>query len=119
MKRLQNQFINFATSKLRKLGHNFNEESDYRVVKMRSTINSLDNHAIQFKIEQYPDGSWSAESTNINGIMTGSKDPRETPELIKDAIFTYFEVPPQLCRDDLLRSDNEPAMVKQTVHVGA
>ena len=119
MKRLQNKFINFATSKLRKLGHNFNEEADDHVVEMRSTINSLDNHAIQFKIEQYPDGSWSAESTNIDGIMTGSKDPREIPELIKDAIFTYFEVPAKFCKDDLLRSDNEPAMVKQTVHVGA
>jgi hypothetical protein len=119
MKRLQNQFIYFATTKLRKLGHNFNEEADDRVVEMRSAINALDNHAIQFKIEQYPDGSWSAESTNINGIMTGSRDSREIPELIKDAIFTYFEIPPQLCRDSLLRSDNEPARVEQTVHVGA
>lgn len=119
MKRLQNQFIYFAASKLRKLGVNFNEEANNSVVEMLDAINHLDNHAIQFKIEQYPNGGWSAESTNIEGIMTGSRDPREIPELIKDSIFTYFEIPPQFCRDDLLRSDNEPATVKQTVHVGA
>lgn len=119
MKRLQNQFIYFAASKLRKLGVNFNEEANASVSEMLSAINHLDNHAIQFSIEQYPDGSWSAESTNVDGIMTGGRDSREIPELIKDAIFTYFEIPAQLCRDDLLRSDNEPATVKQTVHVGA
>jgi len=109
----------FAASKLRKLGINLNEEANSSVSEMLETINHLDNRAIQFSIEQYPDGSWSAESTNIDGIMTGSLNSREIPELIKDAIFTYFEIPSQLCRDDLLRSDNEPATVKQTVHVGA
>lgn len=119
MKRLQNQLVYFAADRLKKLGYNFNEEADERVVAMRTAINALDNHAIQFSIEQYPDGSWSAESTNIDGIMTGSRDPREIPEMIKDAIFTYFEIPPQLCKDSLLRSDNEPKLVEQKVHVGA
>lgn len=119
MKRLQNQLIYFTTSQLRKFGINFNDETNKYVAEMLDTINHLDNHAISFKIEHYPDGGWSAESTNIEGIMTGSLDPREAPELIKDAIFTYFEIPPQFCRDDLLRSDNEPARIKQTIHVGA
>jgi predicted RNase H-like HicB family nuclease len=119
VKRLQNQLVYFGAQTLRKLGHNFNEEADRRVANMRHAIDALDNHAIQFRVEHYPDGGWSAESTNIDGIMTGSKDPREAPELIKDAIFTYFEIPPQLCHDTLLRSDNEPATVKQTVHIGA
>lgn len=119
MKRFQNHVIYVTAQRLRKLGFNFNEEANERVVNMRSTIHALDNHAIQFIIEQYPDGSWSAESTNIDGIMTGGQDTREIPAMIKDAIFTYFEIPPKLCIDGLLRSDNEPVTVKQTVHVGA
>ncbi len=119
MKRLQNQVIYLSANALRKLGYNFHEESNKRVKEMRDAINDLENHSVSFKIDQHPDGSWSAESTNIDGVMTGSNDPREIPELLKDAVFTYFEIPPQLCRDDILRTDNEPAKVKQNVHVGA
>lgn len=119
MKRLQNQLIYHAYNALRGRGVKFNESADPRVVEMHETIAALDNKAINFKIEQHPDGTWTAESTNVDGIMSGSKDPREIPELLKDAIFTYFEIPPQLCNDSLLRADNEPVKVEQTVHVGA
>ncbi len=119
MKRLRNQLVYFSANALRKLGHNFNEEHDERVSEMQHVINSLDNHAVNFKIEVSPDGNWSAESINIEGIMTGGKDPREIPEMIKDAVFTYFEIPPHLAKDELIRTDNEPAKVEQRVHVGA
>lgn len=119
MNRLQNQIIYFSANQLRKLGFSFNEEADPRVMEMLRVIQSLDNHVINFKIEEHPDGTWIAESTNIDGIMTGSHDPREKQELLKDAVFTYFEIPPQLCKNHLLRSDNEPARIEQRVHVGA
>ena len=86
---------------------------------MREAINALDEKSIRFSIEQYPDGSWSAESVNIDGILTGGTDPRDLPDAMKDAIFTYFEIPPQYCDDTLLRPDNEPAKVRQRMHIGA
>ena len=119
MARLRNKLIYSVSNALRRRGFHFNEEKDPRVVKMRDTIHSLDNHAVSFHIEQHPDGTWTAESVNIDGIMSGGTNPREIPEMLKDAIFTYFEVPPQLCNDILLRADNEPAKVEQRVHVGA
>lgn len=118
-KRLQNQAIYAISNALRKAGWNFSEASNPRVQNMRSTIDGLENKSINFYIEQQPDGAWIAQSTNIDGIMTGGRHPREIPEMLKDAVFTYFEVPPQFCNDALLRSDNEPAKVQQRVHVSA
>lgn len=119
MKRLQNQLLYAVGSHLRKFGHGLNSKADERIVTMRSMINALEHHAIEFRVEQYPDGSWSAESVNIEGIMTGGRKSQEIPDMLKDAIFTYFEIPPHLCEDNLLRSDNEPVTVEQRVHVGA
>lgn len=104
---------------LRSWGVKFNEENDPRVQEMKSTIGALKNGAINLNVEQYPDGSWSAEATNLEGLITGGRDVTEAPELIKDAIFTYFEIPPHLANDRLLRSDNEPKTVEQRIHVGA
>jgi predicted RNase H-like HicB family nuclease len=119
VRRLQNHILYTVARVLRRKGIRFNEENNLKVDEMRRIIASLEGHAISFKIEQYPDGSWSAESTNIDGIMTGSNNPAEIRDMIKDAIFTYFEIPPHLCKDDLVRSDNEPITVEQRVHVGA
>ena len=119
MKRLQNQILYFSANQLRKLGVHFDGSANEQVLEMKRVIQALDNSAVDFKIDNHPDGSWVAESTNIDGIITGSADPREIPALIRDAVFTYFEVPPQFCKDELLRSDNEPARVEQRLHVGA
>lgn len=119
MKRLQNQLVYHVSNALRRRGIKFTESADPRVTEMHETISALDNKAINFKIEQHPDGTWTAESINIDGIMSGGTDPREVPEMLKDAIFTYFEIPPRLCNDTLLRTDNEPVKVERTVHVGA
>lgn len=119
MKRLRNHIIFTVANALRSRGVDLKESKNPQVKEMQSAIASLNDHSIQFLIERYPDGSWSAESTNLDGIMTGSKDLKEAPELIKDAVFTYFEIPPHLCNEALLRSDNEPVTVKQNVRVGA
>lgn len=104
---------------LRSWGYKFNEDTDLRVQEMKSRIASLENGAINLKIEQYPDGTWCAESTNLDGLITGGKDLTQAPDIIRDAIFTYFEIPPYLANDKLLRADNEPKRIEQNVHVGA
>lgn len=80
---------------------------------MERKINELGS--IQFKIDVHPDGSWTAESVNIEGVITGSRDMKEMNYLLKDAIFTYFGIPSYLCNDELLRANNEPVTVKQRV----
>ncbi len=98
----------------RKIGYTFDEKNDAHVMKMKKEIDRIGK--VEFKIEQYPDGSWTAESTNIDGIITGGTNTKYTSSAIKDAIFTYFEIPPHLCADSLLRGDNEPVTVKQNVY---
>ncbi|MEK7084133.1 MAG: hypothetical protein AAB932_02790 [Patescibacteria group bacterium] len=98
----------------RKIGFKFNEADDERVMRMKKEIDRVGR--IEFKIEQHPDGSWTAESTNFDGIITGGTNTQNISSTIRDAIFTYFEIPPHLCVDTLLRGDNEPVTVRQNVY---
>lgn len=109
-----NRYIYNLSNLARKIGYNFDEQNDERVVKMKREIDRIGK--IEFKIEQRPDGSWTAESTNFDGIITGGTNRQNISSTIKDAIFTYFEIPPQLCVDTLLRGDNEPVTVRQNVY---
>ncbi|OGY52860.1 MAG: hypothetical protein A3B15_01680 [Candidatus Buchananbacteria bacterium RIFCSPLOWO2_01_FULL_45_31] len=109
-----NKFIYNLANFARKCGYNLNEENDERVISMKREINRIGR--IEFKIEQFPDGSWTAESTNLDGIITGGDNTKNIASTIKDAIFTYFEIPPHLCSDSLLRGDNEPVTVRQNVY---
>jgi hypothetical protein len=114
--RIINKIIYISAQQLRKMGYNFNESSDARVLVMKKEIKKIGGK-IEFNIEQYPDGSWTAESTNIEGILTGGRNSKEITITIKDAIFTFFGIPPQLCNDNLLRGDNEPVTLKQHIYV--
>jgi len=109
-----NKLIYTIANVARKAGYSFNEAVDVRVVAMKKEIEKIGK--IEFKIEQYPDGSWAAESTNFDGIMTGGSSTEHMSSMIKDAVFTYFEIPPHLCNDALLKGDNEPVTVKQNVY---
>lgn len=109
-----NKTIYLAAKQLRQCGYNFNEDTDQRVLAMKKEIQRLGGK-IEFKIEQYPDGSWTAESVNIDGVITGGKNTKEASPTIKDAIFTYFGIPPHLCNDSVLRADNEPVILKQRI----
>ena len=109
-----NSFIYNLSNLARKIGYKFNEASDERVVKMKKEIDKIGK--IEFKIEQHPDGSWTAESVNFDGIITGGVSTQNISLMIKDAVFTYFEIPPHLCAGTLLRGDNEPVTVKQNVY---
>lgn len=112
---ITNKIIYNTSQFLRNLGINFHEENNPRIIEMRNKLHDLGG--IQFKIEFYPDGGWTAESVNIDGIITGDKDVKEINSLIKDAVFTYFEIPSYLCNDVLLKADNEPVTVLQKVYV--
>lgn len=105
----------FLANLLRALGFDFNEKNNPHIIEMKKEIRQIGGR-IEFNIEQFPDGSWVAESTNIDGIITGSKNIKEISSMIKDAIFTYFGVPPYLCNDKLLKADNEPVALKQCVY---
>ena len=109
-----NNFIYSLSNLARKIGYKFNEASDERVVKMKKEIDKIGK--IELKIEQHPDGSWTAESVNFDGIITGGVSTQNISLMIKDAVFTYFEIPSYLCVDTLLKGDNEPVTIKQNVY---
>lgn len=114
--RLLNKTIYLAAETLRHMGYNFHEAADERIITMKKEIQRLGGR-IEFKIEQYPDGSWTAESVNIDGVITGGNNTREITPAIKDALFTYFGIPSYLCNDTTLRADNEPVTLRQHVYV--
>lgn len=114
--RLWNKTIYLAAKQLRQWGYDFNEIADQRILNMKKEIQLLGG-GIEFKIEQYPDGSWTAESVNLDGIITGGVSAKEITPTIRDAVFTYFGIPPHLCNDAVLRADNEPVTLKQHVYV--
>lgn len=99
---------------MRWAGYDFREEDDTRVKAMKKTIHDLGS--IQFQIEIAEDGSWVAESVNIDGIITGGTTKEHINETIKDAIFTYFEIPPHLCNDMLMKGSVEPIKLEQRVY---
>ncbi len=113
---LLNKTIYFAANQLRKFGYDFKENSDERIIAMRDRIKQLGGQ-IKFKIEQYSDGSWTAESINIDGIITGGVNAKTATSTIKDAIFTYFGIPPHLCNNTSLRTNNKPVILKQHIYV--
>jgi len=114
--RLLNKTIYLFAKQLRRWGYNFNEGTDQRILDMKKEIQGLGGK-IEFKIEQYPDGSWTAESLNLDGVITGGTNTQEITPTIRDAIFTYFGIPPHLCNDAVLRANNEPVTLKQCVYV--
>ncbi|MFH1145475.1 MAG: hypothetical protein V1707_00725 [bacterium] len=91
---------------LRKIGYDFHEADDTRVAAMKQAIADVGGR-IEFAIERHPDGVWTAESINIQGIITGGKGFGQAPREIKDAVFTYFGIPPHLCNDALLRTEGD------------
>ncbi|MEK7516305.1 MAG: hypothetical protein AAB562_01785 [Patescibacteria group bacterium] len=109
-----NKIIYKLAQLLRRMGINFHEANDPRVKEMREVIRKLGS--IQFKIEIFSDGSWAAESTNVDGIITGGTNKDNINETLKDAVFTYFEIPPHLCNDALMRAQDEPLELEQRVY---
>ena len=114
--RIVNQTIYFFYKAMRQFGIADLGQNDLRVEAMKKEIAKVGGK-IEFKIEQYPDGSWTAESANIDGIITGGRTTKDISGTIKDAVFTYFGIPARLCQDDLLKSDNEPTILRQKVYV--
>lgn len=99
---LKNQVIYHLAQAWRRVGYDFHEDRDSRVKSMREAIRGLGS--IRFDIEGFPDGTWVAQSTNVEGIITGGADKKKMNPMLKDAIFTYYGIPPQLCNDGLVRT---------------
>jgi hypothetical protein len=106
--------IYHAANTLRHLGVPLHEERDARVQEMQRRIHGLGR--IEFLVEQETDGTWAAESTNIEGIIFGGNDIRRFPDVARAAVFAYFEIPPHLCNDALLRTEGEPVQIRQRVY---
>lgn len=113
--RISNYTIYLIANILRRFGFDFVSPGDSRVEAMKEEIQKIGGR-IEFKIEQYPDGSWSAQSANIEGIITGGKTTKHILATIKDAIFTYFGLPAAFCDEALLKADNEPVILTQSVY---
>ena len=104
---------------LRERGYNFKESARPEVIAMQKAIAGLENGAVDFQVKTYPDGSWTAQATNVDGLFTGGSKQSEISEVLKDAIFTYYGIPPKYCNDKMLRNTGEPVTVEQTVNVTA
>ena len=98
---------------LKKMGMNFDSKKNEAVKNMQEVMNSLPDSSIQFVVSREPNGDWVAESVNLSGILTGGTARDDVNEMIKDAIFTYFEVPAKYCDDTLIRAASEPVVIKQ------
>ena len=106
-----NKFVYHLAQVARKAGIDFHEKGDPRVQAMHKKIHDIGG--IQFNIEIDKDGNWVAESTNIDGIITGGHNLQYAPTQIKDAIFTYFGIPSHLCNDNLIKTEGEPVQLKR------
>ena len=100
---------------LKKIGIDISDGKHPAVLEMQMSIRQAGG--INFKTEIHPDGSWTAESTNFDGIITGGKNPKEMNSMVKDATFTYFGVPPQNCNDKLLVAPNDPVTAERRIMV--
>ena len=98
---------------LRKAGAKFDAAKCPEVINMQEVVAALSGGSIQFTVSREPNGDWIAESVNIRGILTGGTAADDVNKMIKDAIFTYFEVPARYCDDALIRASGEPVVVTQ------
>ncbi len=98
------------------MSHTLNEVlSNPAVRSMNEQLGKLSG-GLQFKIKTFPSGEWTAESTNISGIVTGGGQDDDMDGMIKDAIFTFFEIPKDYCIGKLLKQvgENEKERGKAT-----
>lgn len=90
-----------------------NPENDIRIREMNIEIAKRGGQ-LNFKITKDNSG-WVAECENLKGIITGGSNPNpsadEINQELKDAIFTAFSIPPNLCKDDLIRASSDKVMV--------
>ena len=91
------RIVSITSRILQKLGIGFDAKNHPSVRAMEHRIQELGS--LEFKVEFRPDGSWTAESLNIDGIITGSRNAGDMNALIKDAVFTFFGIPAHLSQN--------------------
>jgi hypothetical protein len=98
---------------LRKLGIGLGDSPKLR--EMQAAITRAGG--INFRVEVTDSGEWVAESTNIDGIITGGSNyPHDVNEKIEDAIFTYYEVPPEACIEGSIKNSGALSRVEERVY---
>ena len=92
-------------------------EGNYRVQNMKEAISRMGGK-LNFRIQKNEDG-WLAECQEIKGIITGGTNANVTSEeinnIIRDAIFSAFGLPPYACKDDLIRNVQEVVLEERRV----
>lgn len=90
---------------LRKFGIALDAEKQPAVQNMWKTIRKLDGGKILFELSLDKDGDWSAIAVNLPGLMTGGSLSDPISDMIEDAIFTYFAIPPEYCDERILNKN--------------
>lgn len=98
-------------------GVDFKTEDDPTVLAMRKEMSRLDDGQVNFSVTVERDGTWYAESTNVDGLLTGGDNQAEINEMLKDAIFTYYGIDAKHCDDAILRSTGDVTVIKQQVQL--
>lgn len=101
---------------VKQMGLQCNPQKCEALLGMQKEMATL-RDGIQFSITRDASGGWVAESANIDGILTGGGPNDSVDNMIKDAIFTYYGVPPEYCDGALIRSASESATTKQAMYV--
>lgn len=102
---------------MRSKGYQFQELRHPAIEALQEEVGEL--KGIDFEVKAYPDGSWVAKSKNVEGLLTGGRNQKDIDAQLKDAIFTYYGVPPQFANDNILRNSGEPITAKKSVRVTA
>lgn len=90
---------------LRKMGFGFDAEKNPAVQQMLEKIDSLKDRTIIFSLEVDKDGNWAVASKNLPGLITGGELSDNINDVILDAIFTYFDIPPEFCDPYILSEE--------------
>lgn len=111
--------IRYCLARLAKqLGVQHSSQNCGALQEMQKEMAALPD-GIQFSITRDVSGDWVAESINIDGILTGGGPDDKVDDMIKDAIFTYYGVPPEYCDNTLIRNASEPVTTKQAMYATA
>lgn len=77
---------------------------DPSVQNMYKTMKDLGG--LEFEINTDASGKWCASAVNLPGVITGGDKDDDKDSVIRDAIFTYFEIPREFALDALLKQEN-------------
>lgn len=75
------------------------------VRNMYKTMKDLGGLEFEIEVDK-KSGKWCASAVKLPGIITGGDKDDNKDSMIRDAIFTYFEIPREFALDELLKQEN-------------